>query len=91
LRVARPTDGLTADHQLLVDIRGFQISHSPDPTAEVEFSAKILGNDGQIADARIFRAAMPVKAADAGSAANALDAAFGKAVTELVLWAEAAI
>ncbi len=39
--VLRPMDGLTANHQLLIDIRSFQLSLSADPQAEVEFSAKI--------------------------------------------------
>ncbi|HXN43530.1 MAG TPA: ABC-type transport auxiliary lipoprotein family protein, partial [Xanthobacteraceae bacterium] len=84
--VARPFEGLVADFQLLIDIREFQLSTAAEPVAEIEFSAKILGQDGRILDARIFRAAAPAKAADAPAAAAALDEAFGKAATELVVW-----
>jgi phospholipid/cholesterol/gamma-HCH transport system substrate-binding protein len=84
--VARPFEGLSADFQLLIDIREFQLSPASEPVAEVEFSAKIVGQDGRILDARIFRAAAPAKAADVRQAAAALDAAFGKAATELVVW-----
>jgi phospholipid/cholesterol/gamma-HCH transport system substrate-binding protein len=84
--VARPFEGLVADFQLLIDIRQFQLSTAAEPVAEIEFSAKILGQDGRILDARIFRAAAPAKAADAPAAAAALDEAFGKAATELVVW-----
>jgi ABC-type uncharacterized transport system auxiliary subunit len=42
--------------------------------------------DGRILDARIFRAAAPAKAADAPTAAAALDEAFGQAATELAVW-----
>ncbi len=83
---ARSTDGIAADHQLLIDIRKFQISVSPEPIAEIEFAAKILGDNSKIIDARIFRATVPAKAVDAAAAAAALDEAFGRAATELVLW-----
>ena len=53
---AKSTEGFTADHQLLIDIRSFQVTTSPAPVGEVEFTAKILGDNGQIVDARIFRA-----------------------------------
>ena len=82
----KPFEGLVADFQLLIDIREFQLSTASEPVAEVEFSAKILGQDGRILDARIFRAAAPAKAADAPAAAAALNEAFGKAATELVVW-----
>ena len=89
--VARPMEGLTAGHQLLIDIRSFQLSLSAAPTAEVEFSAKILGDNGKIVDARIFHATVPAATADAPAAAAALDDAFGKAAVELVVWASALI
>jgi phospholipid/cholesterol/gamma-HCH transport system substrate-binding protein len=85
--VARPFEGLVGDYQLLIDIRSFQISASPEaPLADVEFAAKILGNNGRIVDARIFRATVPAKATSAAVAAAALDEAFGKTVMDLVVW-----
>lgn len=84
--VARPLEGLTADRQLLIDIRHFEVTPPPTPTAEVEFSAKILGSDGRIAQARIFQASVPAPTPDTAAAAAALDQAFGKAVTDLVIW-----
>jgi len=86
LKVGRPTDGLTADFQLLIDIRSFQIVASPDPVADVELSAKILA-DGRIVDARIFHASVPAKKLEAAAAAAALNEAFGKVATDLVSWA----
>jgi ABC-type uncharacterized transport system auxiliary subunit len=74
---------LIADHQLLLDIRKFEHTISVDePVADVEFSAKILGDKGRIVNARIFRATAH---AEAGAGA-ALDEAFRKAATEPVLW-----
>jgi phospholipid/cholesterol/gamma-HCH transport system substrate-binding protein len=89
--VARPIEGLTASHQLLIDIRSFQLSLSATPTAQVEFSAKILAENGRIVDARIFRASVPSATAEAPAAAAAMDEAFGKAAVELVVWASALI
>jgi ABC-type uncharacterized transport system auxiliary subunit len=82
---------LTAGRQLLIDIRSFQLSLAAAPQAEVEFSAKILGENGRIVDARIFRATVPAATGDAPGAAAALDEAFGKVVVELVVWASGLI
>jgi len=91
MRVARPLDGFAADRQLLIDIRQFQVLSSAGPAAEVELSAKLVGDNGRIAAARIFRASVPVTPADAAVAAAALDQAFGKVATELVVWTLAAM
>lgn len=88
---AKSTEGFVADHQLLIDIRNFQVNASPEPVGEVEFSAKVLGDNGQVIEARIFRATAPVKALNAAAAAAALNDAFGKAAIELVLWTLGAI
>jgi phospholipid/cholesterol/gamma-HCH transport system substrate-binding protein len=89
--VARPMEGSIASRQLLIDIRRFQLSLSAAPLAEVEFSAKIVADNGRIVDARIFRATVPSVRADAPAAAAALDEAFGKTAVELVVWASALI
>ena len=85
--VSRPAEGLVADKQLALDIRKFQISTSPEPMAEIEFAAKIVSDQGRIIGAKVFRASAPTKASNAASAAAALDEAFGKSATELVIWA----
>jgi phospholipid/cholesterol/gamma-HCH transport system substrate-binding protein len=85
--VSRPSEGLAADKQLIIDIRKFQISTSPTPTAEIEFAARILADNGRIVEAKLFRASVPVSAMNAPSAATALDQAFGTCATELVNWA----
>jgi phospholipid/cholesterol/gamma-HCH transport system substrate-binding protein len=83
--VSRPLEGVTGDFQLLIDVRRFQIA-APDATADVELAGKILDGKGRIIDTRVFRAAAPAAAMDAPTATAALDQAFGKAATELVLW-----
>lgn len=89
--VGRANDAVSPEYQLLIDIRDFQIALGQDPKAVVSFSAKIVDGGGKIAGARIFRAEAPVPALEAPAAARALDQAFGKAVTDLVLWANETI
>jgi phospholipid/cholesterol/gamma-HCH transport system substrate-binding protein len=86
-RVGREIDGLAANFKLLIDIRVVRLAAAPDPTAEVEFGAKIMDEDGRIVETRLFRATAPAGAVNAPAAAAAIDIAFGKAVTELVGWA----
>jgi phospholipid/cholesterol/gamma-HCH transport system substrate-binding protein len=85
--VSRPAEGLVADRQLALDIRKFQISTTPEPLAEIEFAAKIMSDNGRIVEAKVFHATVPAKEMNASSAATALDEAFGKSATELVIWA----
>lgn len=85
-RVGRPGEAFASDHQLLIDIRSFRISLEQEPVAEIEFGAKIVGEGGRVAHARIFKATVPTAAADAAEAAIALNRAFGTAVSDLVGW-----
>ena len=94
--VARPMEGLSADYQLLIDIRNFQISPAQSGTAKldttpavahVQFAAKILGENGRIVGSRTFDAIVPERESGASGAARALNEAFGKAATDLVTWA----
>lgn len=89
--VTRPIDGLAANDQLLIDIRSFNIVLSPDPVADVEFSAKILGDGGKIVAARIFHASVPAKGVESPAAPAAINEAFGKVATDLVVWASGKI
>jgi len=89
--VSRPRDGLAAGFQLLIDIRRFTISTSGEPTAELEFVAKLMSSDGKILAARTFTATVPAGSAEAPAAAGALNQAFAKVVTELVPWTTATV
>ena len=92
--VARPMEGLTADYQLAIDVRSFQVSNAPDlaaqratgPMAHVGFAAKILGDNGRIIGSRTFDTVVPTPDLDAVGAAAAIDKAFAKAATDLVVW-----
>ena len=84
--VNRPIDGSTPDYQLLTEIRRFQIVQGPQPVAEAEISAKLVGNDGHIVAARVFSAKEPVQSKEDAEAARALSTAFGGIVTNLIAW-----
>lgn len=84
--LGRQPDGLKVDYQLLIDVRSFQVQGSPTPEAEISFSAKIIGENGLILGARIFQARAPASPPDEATVAAGLNAAFTKAVTELVVW-----
>jgi phospholipid/cholesterol/gamma-HCH transport system substrate-binding protein len=92
--VAQPMEGLTADYQLAIDVRSFQVSNGSDlteppatgPVAHVAFGAKILGDKGRIIGSRTFDALVSAPDLDVAAAAVAIDKAFAKAVTDLVIW-----
>ena len=84
--VTKPIDGLTPKYQLLIDLRRFQVSAGDLPVAEIEFTAKIMGESGAIVAARLFHAEKPTTVTNAAAAASALDEAFGKAAADVVVW-----
>jgi ABC-type uncharacterized transport system auxiliary subunit len=69
---SRPLDGLNADFQLVTEFRKFDLLAGPAPTAEVEFSARLVGADGKVVAARVFQDEEPAKGTDATAAAAAL-------------------
>lgn len=89
--ISRTRDGVDADYQLLIDIRRFHISTSPDAAAEIEFVAKILDKEGRIQDASSFQTTVPVNGSDSKAYVAAIDEAFVKLQTELLEWTVAAL
>jgi phospholipid/cholesterol/gamma-HCH transport system substrate-binding protein len=91
-KVTRPIDALQPKFQLLIDLRRFQIStDNNSPMADIEFTAKITGDDGNVIAAERFAATAPAQVTDAATAAKALNEAFGKVAAELVKWAAGAV
>jgi cholesterol transport system auxiliary component len=85
--VGRPADKLASDFVLVTELRAFEVSVA-DATAVVEIAAKIVRErTGRIMAARVFRVTVPAATTDGAGAAGALNEAFGKAATQLVLWA----
>jgi phospholipid/cholesterol/gamma-HCH transport system substrate-binding protein len=89
--VGRASDGFAADRQLLIEIRDFGLSAGPSPAATVELAAKLIGDGSRVLDARTFRATVPASSNEPPAAAAALDQAFGKAATDLVVWVRDAL
>jgi phospholipid/cholesterol/gamma-HCH transport system substrate-binding protein len=90
-RVAGAQEGFSADAQLMVDIRGFEVALAPTPSAHVKLAAKLVGADGKIIGAKEFEAVVPAANADAAGVFAALNEAFGKAARKLGLWMEATV
>ncbi len=79
--LGHPPDGFDVDYQLLIDLRSFQIVASQSPTAEISFSAKLIGKNGQVLGAKLFQASVPATITDQAGVAAALNGAFDKVVT----------
>ncbi len=84
--VSRPNDKVASDHQLISEIRAFDIA-AGSKEAVVDLSAKLIAEGtGRVVAARIFTARVPVAAVDAGSGATALDAALATVLADMVRW-----
>lgn len=89
--VGRPGDRIVADYQLLLDIRSFEIVVEG-LSAEVTIAAKIVGDrSGRIVAGRVFTARVPASATQGPPAVAALDEAWGKVASDIVLWASTVI
>ena len=86
--VGRSGEGISADYQLLLDIRNFEIVAGNSPSAEVTIAAKIVGDrSGKIVNGRVFHARVPAPATEGAKAVDALDEAWGKVAVDIVMWA----
>jgi cholesterol transport system auxiliary component len=82
--VARTGDRVSADAQLVTDIRTFSIQGG---NAVVEISAKIISErGGRIAAARVFIGRLPAPSANGAGAASALNDALSIVLVDLVRW-----
>ena len=85
--ISRTREGITGDYQLLIDIRSFHVSTATEPTvADIAFVAKVLDKDGKIVGARAFQATAPAKGSDPRAYVAALDEAFAKLQSDLLVW-----
>ena len=86
LKATKKIEGAQPDHELRIDIQDFSLSADSDPVANVAISAKIFDNAQAIKAAKVFKASVPVKELQANAAAAALDQAFGRVATDIVVW-----
>lgn len=84
--VSRPGDKVSADYQLISEIRAFDIA-AGSGEAVVDISAKLIADGpGKVVAARVFTARVPVPKVQAGSAAAGLDAALATVLVDMVRW-----
>jgi ABC-type uncharacterized transport system auxiliary subunit len=90
--VGSDTSGISGEYDLKLDVRSFGIDLTATPVAKVALMAKIVDGGGKVVDASLFEGDQAVtKGDDPGVAAQGIDAAFGKASTDLIVWALGAI
>ncbi|MDO8978817.1 MAG: ABC-type transport auxiliary lipoprotein family protein [Afipia sp.] len=82
----RAIEGVAAEYQLLIDVRGFQIRIGSEPVAEIGFSAKILDKDGRILASRLFSEKRKLEGLTPESAVRAFSGAFGAIAKDLIIW-----
>jgi phospholipid/cholesterol/gamma-HCH transport system substrate-binding protein len=90
-RVVGAQDGLSPDAQLLVDIRGFEVTLNAQPSAHVKIAAKLVGSDGKIIESKDFEATSPAEDANPEDVFAALNVAFGKVAYDLGVWIAATV
>ena len=85
--VGLPGDGLIIDHQLLFDLRAFQIEPSANGfNAHVEIAVRILNDkNGRVIASKTFSAIQP-SADDPVKAVAALNGALDAVSTDLIAW-----
>jgi cholesterol transport system auxiliary component len=89
--VGRPGESLAIDYQVIVDIRAFELD-SAGRTAHVELGVKLLDDrTGKVRATKIVDARVPAGSDAATAVVQAIDAAAGKALTEVVTWTAATI
>jgi phospholipid/cholesterol/gamma-HCH transport system substrate-binding protein len=81
-----PVEGAAPDCRLQTDIRSFNVSASPTPSADVAFAAKLISADGKIVAERIFKRSVPIPTTGEADAIPALNNAFVGVETDLVAW-----
>lgn len=85
--VGRPGEGLAIDYQVIVDIRAFEVRVNGGAEAHVELFVRLLNDrNGTVRAEKTFSAAAPVAGAGNAAYVSALDAAFAKAVVDIVAW-----
>ncbi len=77
---------VASNDQLLIDLRDFAIRTDPTPSAAVAFSAKIVGQNGRIVATKLISATAPAAGMETPQIAAAFNAAFGKALIDVVAW-----
>ena len=90
--VGKPGEGLAIDYQVVAEIRAFEVRVNGGGRAEVELFVRLLNDrNGVVRASKSFTASAPVSGAGNDAYVQALDAAFGQAATDIVVWTASAI
>lgn len=84
--VTAPTDGVTADVQLLVDVRRFGLFEGDKPRAEVALGLRLLAADGTILGTHVARGSSDATALEGAAAAKSVSSAFAEAAKDALDW-----
>ena len=85
--VGKPGEGLAIDHQVVTEIRAFEIRVGGGDQAYVELFVRLLNDrNGVVRASRVFSASAPVAGSGNDAFIAALDRAFGMAASEIVAW-----
>ena len=81
-----PTDNLTPDYTMMIDVRRFAVAEGPSMTANVEFGLRLMGKDNKVVDFHVATGTAPATDADGGAAAAAMTKAFEAAARDTMTW-----
>lgn len=92
--VGRPGEGLAIDHQIVIEIRSFEVraGQGGSDAAHVDLFVRILNDrSGVVSASRGFQALVPVNGQGSFAFTAALDQAFQKTAADIVAWTSATI
>lgn len=84
--VGRPGDNQFTSHQLLIEIRSFEVDAASN-AAVVDFFTRLMNDrDGSVIASASFKVTTPVAANDGAGFVTALDAGFDAVATDILRW-----
>jgi len=87
--VSRTIGDFPSSFQLRIDIQEFHVVTQGEPTAKLAFQVKLLNQDGDIVDSKLFETSTPATGSETRDYVNALSAAFDKMQREILEWSTA--
>lgn len=85
--VVRQSDSAGTGPRLQIEIRDFSVDSAPTASGIVELAARLVGENGTITAAKVFRASHVVESAGSVAQAHAVDQAFQDCAAQIVPWA----
>jgi phospholipid/cholesterol/gamma-HCH transport system substrate-binding protein len=89
--ISAPADAIKPKFQILIDLRNFEISAGTERSATIEFTARIVAEDGHIKSGKVFHASVSEASGDPAQIVAAFNSAFATIATELITWTTSVI